>query len=306
MMDLDRRSFVKGAALTAASLSLGACQNTQMDRIIDTHTHFYDPFRPEGVPWPRKGTSLYRKVMPSDFLKLASPHGVTGTVVVEASAWLEDNQWILDLAKENESIVGFVGNVDPLIDDWEKHIRRFAKDKIFRGIRLKKSIDNLNDQTVMDRLKLMKDLDLALDLNGEVKALKAAAHISKSIPDYRIVVEHLPGGNSRDQQPEYLEALKTVKDLPNVYVKVSHVLGKIKGKTINDPAKYVEAFDSLWETFGEDRVIYGSNWPVSDIFNGTYGEVFKLVDNYFSKKGPEARAKYFGGNAKKAYKWIDR
>lgn len=292
--------------MTAASLSLGACQNSQNNQLIDTHTHFYDPFRPEGVPWPRKGTSLYRKVMPSDFLKLASPHGVTGTVVVEASAWLEDNQWILDLAKENNSIVGFVGNVDPLIDDWEKHIRRFAKDEIFRGIRLKKSINSLNEQKVMDRLKLMKDLDLAVDLNGEVKALKAAAHISRAIPDLTIVVEHLPGGNSREIKPDFVEALKTVKDLPNVYVKVSHVLGKIKGKTINDPTKYSDSFDILWETFGEDRVIYGSNWPVSDIFNGTYGEVFNLVDNYFSKKGSAARAKFFAGNAKKAYKWIDR
>ncbi|MCH7931506.1 MAG: MlrC C-terminal domain-containing protein [Proteobacteria bacterium] len=52
--------------------------------IIDTHTHFYDPSRPEGVPWPSANDEvLYRTVLPEDFRKLAEPVGVTGTVVVE-------------------------------------------------------------------------------------------------------------------------------------------------------------------------------------------------------------------------------
>ena len=67
--------------------------------IIDTHTHFYDPYRPEGVPWPpRDDALLYRRVLPEDYKAVAVPEGVTGTVVVEASEWVEDNGWILDLA----------------------------------------------------------------------------------------------------------------------------------------------------------------------------------------------------------------
>ena len=32
--------------------------------IIDTHTHFYDPTRPQGVPWPSADNSLlYRPVL---------------------------------------------------------------------------------------------------------------------------------------------------------------------------------------------------------------------------------------------------
>ena len=56
--------------------------------IIDTHTHFYDPSRPQGVPWPAPDNELlYRPVMPGHHCDLAAPEGVTGTVVVEASAW---------------------------------------------------------------------------------------------------------------------------------------------------------------------------------------------------------------------------
>ena len=82
--------------------------------IIDTHTHFYDPSRPEGVPWPGPDNELlYRTVLPADYRQFAEPEGVTGTVVVEASGWLEDNQWILDLAEEDPFIVGLVGHIDP-------------------------------------------------------------------------------------------------------------------------------------------------------------------------------------------------
>ena len=67
--------------------------------IIDTHTHFYDPTRPQGVPWPSKENELlYRTVLPQHHRALAEREGVTGTVVVEASKWLEDNQYVLDLA----------------------------------------------------------------------------------------------------------------------------------------------------------------------------------------------------------------
>lgn len=80
----------------------------------------------------------------------------------------------------------------------------------------------------------------------------------------------------------------------------------MKGETITDYSFYTDRLDQMWNIFGEDRVIYGSNWPVSDLFNGSYAQIFDVVNKYFSAKGPEARAKYFSGNAAKAYKWIKR
>ena len=95
-----------------------------------------------------------------------------------------------------------------------------------------------------------------------------------------------------------------MKELPNCFVKISNVLTKVDKKTVTDPAFYTEHLDRLWNTFGEDRVIYGSNWPVSDVYNGEYKDVFNVVNTYFTAKGPSARSKYFAGNASKAYKWV--
>ena len=104
--------------------------------IIDTHTHFYDPARPEGIPWPGADEELlYRTVLPGHHRALAAPEGVTGTVVVEASAWLEDNQWILDLAADEPWIVGLVGHVDPNRPEFKTAIDRFAANELFCGIR---------------------------------------------------------------------------------------------------------------------------------------------------------------------------
>ena len=77
-------------------------------KIIDTHTHFYDPFRAQGVPWPGKDDDLiYRTVLPEHHREVAAPAGVVGTVVSAASVWPEDNQWVLDqVTPENPWILG--------------------------------------------------------------------------------------------------------------------------------------------------------------------------------------------------------
>lgn len=99
----NRRNIIAGAAgLLAAALipETKAESEAEYFSSIDTHTHFYDPTRPQGIPWPSKGDSvLYRKVMPAEFQKLTAPFNVKATIIVEASAWVEDNQWLLDLAK---------------------------------------------------------------------------------------------------------------------------------------------------------------------------------------------------------------
>ena len=96
--------------------------------IIDTHTHFYDPTRPQGVPWPAPDDKiLYRTVLPENFAQVAVPEGVTGTVVVEASGWLEDNQWVLDLAAVDPLLVGLVGQIELGSAQFDAELARFAE-----------------------------------------------------------------------------------------------------------------------------------------------------------------------------------
>ncbi|MGN6545269.1 MAG: hypothetical protein ACTHK7_09500 [Aureliella sp.] len=102
---MQRRQFLSRVSMTAACTLAASSQvrAAAPRRVVDTHTHFYDPGRKQGVPWPSKDSPLYRAVSPNDWLEVAAPHGARETVVVEASPWLEDKQWLLDLAKAGSS-----------------------------------------------------------------------------------------------------------------------------------------------------------------------------------------------------------
>lgn len=273
--------------------------------IIDTHTHFYDPTRPEGVPWPNPDDELlYRTVMPDDYKKLAVPEGVKGTVVVEASRWVEDNQWILDLAANESFIVGFVGNLNPNEADFEENLNRFSDNPLFRGIRLGGGLmQSLSDANLIENIELLAEKELTLDLLINPEALRHLPALVEHIPSLRVVINHIAGvrvdGNPPDET--WVSAIQEAGRYPKVYCKVSG-LAEHTGQTPapEDVAYYTPTIDVLWDAFGEDRLIYGSNWPVSERY-AEYKVVQKIVDDYFSSKGDEVSEKYFWKNAKAAY-----
>ena len=279
--------------------------------IIDTHTHFYDPSRPQGVPWPDPDDNLlYRTALPGQYRALVKGRGVTGTVVVEASSWVEDNQWVLDLAAEDPFIVGLVGNLDPTSDTFSDHLRRFAANPLFSGIRVHGTETFMGSQTMVRRLALLAELDLELDLLMGVPDLPAVAYLAERIPGLRIVINHIAEvpirGPDHDPDPAWIEGMQHAASHAHVYCKVSglvEVTGQARAPT--DVEFYRPTLDFLWNTFGENRLIYGSNWPVCERY-ADYATVQQIVDTYFTAKGPEASAKYFWKNAKSAYHWLER
>lgn len=273
--------------------------------IIDTHTHFYDPTRPEGVPWPNPNDELlYRKVMPDDYKKLAVPEGVTGTVVVEASRWVEDNKWILDLAAKEKFIVGFVGNLNPNDAEFAENLNRFSANPLFRGMRLGGGhLQALSDSGFLKNIEKLAKKELALDLLINPEALKQVPALVEHTPSMQVVINHIAGvrvdGNPPDA--DWVSAIQDAARYPNVYCKVSGLAEHTGQKPAPDDVKfYTPTIDVLWKAFGEDRLIYGSNWPVSERF-AEYKVVQKIVNDYFSAKGNEAKEKYFWKNAKAAY-----
>ena len=142
--DFLRRIFAGPTGAVAGNLKAVAgtvvkstVAQTRTLTIIDTHTHFYDPTRAGGVPWPPKDDPLlYRRVLPEHYKALPKPSPVTGTVVVEASPLIEDNEWILELAAHDLFIVGFVGNLPVGTADFMRHLNNFSHNSIFRGVRL--------------------------------------------------------------------------------------------------------------------------------------------------------------------------
>jgi L-fuconolactonase len=313
MNQITRREFLNTTAQAAAFGALSACATSPLDAtdrrtIIDTHTHFYDPTRPQGVPWPPHDDKfLYRTVLPKDYRSLPVPHPVTGTVVVEASPWLDDNQWILDLAAHNPFIVGFVGNLPIATDEFAAHVKRFSPNKIFRGIRIPARKDDLaNNSPLVRDLKLLADHDLSLDLLGGQEILPFAVRISERIPNLRIIIDHLAGVRIDSKTPpaDWTAAMTAAAKKPSIYCKLSGLVENTGHPTAPTNIEYyTPILDTMTRLFSAQRLIYASNWPVSERF-APLAAVQSIIENYFTAQAPKARDDVFHKSAKRAYNYV--
>jgi L-fuconolactonase len=311
--NITRRSLLHQSAAAAIAVSLSSSSATDSAQdipIVDTHTHFYDPERKEGIPWPGKGDKLlYRPVLPAEFVKLTKPLGVTGTIVVEASPWLEDNQWLLDLAKEEPVILGIIGNVNLGGEHSRKQIRSFARNRLYRGIRinvgdLKKGLsqgDYIRDLTELALLHLI------LEVNGGPDTPAVVADLAQKIPSLTICINHCGNVKIDGKEPpaDWLAGMKAAAEHEHVFCKVSALVegtGERLGDAPRDVAYYTPVLDALWKIWGENRLIYGSNWPVS-VRSASYETVLGIVRDYFGKRSRAVQEKFFAGNAQKAYRW---
>lgn len=314
-----RREFLQTASAALASLQTASLAPVRADErpeyrgeIIDTHTHFYDPGRPNGVPWPPQTDKLlYRRVMPAEYRMLPKPKPVSGTVVVEASPWVEDNQWILDLAANDRFIVGFVGNLALGAEDFQMNLKRFAANPIFRGVRIgaDRLRMGLNRKQFIEDAKALAGRDLALDLLGGPDMLPDVRRLAEAVPRLRLVIDHVANLTIDSQEPDsaWVDGMRAAGQQSNVFCKVSGLVegtGKTDGKAPGAVSFYRPVLDVIWDSFGEDRLVYGSNWPVSERF-APCSVVQQIVADYFTPKG-QALEKVFYRNSQKCYKWRER
>ena len=307
---VNRRTFLASATATL----VGAAQPAPVP-IIDTHIHLFDPTRPQGVPWPEKNDAvLYKPALPERYRKIAVPLGITGAIEVEASPWLEDNQWVLDIAARDAIIVGTVGNLEPGTPDFRKYLDRFHRNPLFRGIRYgnlwgRDLAAELAKPAFIADFVALADAGLVLDTANQNSALIAAAvRVTDLVPNLHIVIDHLPQLDP-PSEPKALRAyqanLRQLGKRPQVYVKISEVLRRVDGRVPTDLDFYRPRLDELWDIFGEDHLLFGSDWPNSDLWAG-YPQVLSVVREYFNGKGKAAAEKYFWKNSVAAYRWKKR
>ena len=283
--------------------------------IIDTHIHLFDPTRPQGVPWPEKDdAALYKPALPDRYRKLTNGLNVVGAIEVECSPWLEDNQWVLDVAANDSIVVGMIGDLEPDKPEFHKQLERFHGNPLFLGIRYgnlwgRNLSDHLSSANFISGIQALADAGLTFDTANPDPALIATiVRLTDKIPTLRVVIDHLP---QLDPPPDIrvrdeLKAnLHELGKRPQVYVKVSEVLRRVDGQVPQHLDFYRDRLDELWNIFGSERLTYGSDWPNSDHW-GSYTEVLSVVRDYFTGKGRTAAEQYFWKNSIAAYRWVKR
>jgi len=287
--------------------------------IIDSHIHLFDQTRPVFSGYT--GGLFYRQVKkpstPAMYAALARPTGIVGAIVVESAAqYLDDNLWYLEVSRDNPIMVGVSGNIDPGSNDFTKYLNHFHRDPLFRAIRSSRFYSRdargkvaLNPTQVAN-LKLLAQADLALDTaNPSMDLMNANVMLADAVPDLRIIMDHLPSFDPTPaNQAAYEAVIIEMAARPNLFVKLTEVYHPTPGDNgiIVKNYEFLRGrLEYLFQAFGEDRVMFGTDYPNS-YGVATLSEEVGLMQQFFSTKTPAQQEKYFWQNSSKIYKWVKR
>ena len=314
MSELDRRAFLGstvGVALATATKPAGA--QPPAIPIVDCHIHLFDQTRPQGAPYSA-GPGNTEPALPARYRKLASPLGIVGAIEVEASPWIEDNLWVLEVEQTDRMMVGTIGDLQPDKPEFTEYLDRYRKNRLFLGIRYGNLwgynlVEKVASPSFIEGLKLIEQAGLVLDTaNPRPDLIEAIIRVNDQVPGLRIVVDHLPSMMARldaNARPAVERNLHELASRAPVYIKVSELMRIVDGRPSTDPALYKPLLDYLFDTFGEDKLIFGSDWPNGPAVDNL-PVIVHIVRDYFYAKGRGAAEKYFWRNSLAAYKWTRR
>lgn len=303
---MQRRTFLAGAA----ALSAAPVFADDAIPVIDTHVHLFDPGRPQGVPYSGPKGQPPQMALPDNYRQQIVGTGIVGAVVVEASPWIEDNLWILERAASDPVFVGVVGSLDPSKPEFGEYLNRFSKDPLWRGIRYARVWQTENGKQVLkpgmaEGLRLLAQTGQTLDMaNPSFDLLRGALLAMDAAPDLHVVMDHMPSLDPRpEQQALYDSLIRELAQRPNFAVKLSQVRHKDENNVTVTAAR--ARLDQLMAAFGEDRVMFGGDWPNS-VGTATIPEALTLMRDYFAGRPRIQAEKYFWRNSRRIYKWKKR
>ena len=321
---MDRREFLRSTAFASGAFLSGGVSSAGTSGVptvppslplLDTHIHLFDPTRPGGVPWPEPSdTVLYRPALPDRYERLASSSGVVGAIAIEASPLSSDNDWLLGVAEKFPLIVGIVGDLIPDSPEFRAEIMRLRANPLFLGIRYgnlwgRDLADDVKRPGFMDGLKLLSAAGLVFESANPTPALlNTLAEIAERLPELTIVVDHLPHAavpSDAAGRANYTHSLRRLGDANHVFIKLSEIPKNVNGRISTLVAPYRETLDELWQTFREESLLFGSDWPNSDHLL-PFRETVSILKTYASDKSRMAQENLFWRNSILAYKWRPR
>ncbi|WP_437932323.1 amidohydrolase family protein [Sorangium sp. So ce291] len=284
----------------------------QRGPILDTHIHLYQVTRPGGVVWPEaKQKPIYRDVLPAEYEAIAKQNGIVGTGVVEASPVVEDNSKVLEMMKGNGFFTFLVAQLEIGSPSFSADLARLAADPRVVGVRGFLWSPKLTlDQKQLASLEELAAKGMTLDIisRGTLNPKDRVEALATAVPRLRIIIDHLAGARGATPDPAWVDAMQRLGKHPNIYIKFSSFFDMYNpAATEDDPwkaptdvAAYKPHFDVLMKAFGEDRLIWGSNWPVVDM-GGSLASEIEIAELYLKEFGQEARDKVMFKNAQKFY-----
>lgn len=269
---------------------------------VDAHLHFWKLSRGDySFPLPNDEL-LYRDFLPSDLAIQLVDAKVDATIAVQATETRAETEFLLALAERTESLSGVVGWCDlSMGNDVRKHLAELSSQGPLVAIRpmLQKSdsADWLLEHHARTALKWMADNNLAFDALVDVRHIATLAELGRLHPELHIIINHFgKPWNHPELLLQWQSHMQSIASLPNIWVKVS---GFPAGNDVHPKTQPLpELLRFLTSEFGPDKLIWGSDWPVSKR-HWSYQDALQTMQRLFSI---EDRSKVFHANALQAYR----
>jgi L-fuconolactonase len=249
---------------------------------LDAHQHFWR-YSPERYPWIPKGSALAQDWLPSDLAQLQTPLGLDGSIAVQAQQTIAETEWLLSLADQDPRVRGVVGWVDLQQDRVEDDLARLATHPRLVGVRHVVQ-DEPDDQFLLrpafqrgiGRLRAFR---LRYDILIYPRQLPAAIQLVRAFPEQPFVLDHIakPFIRAGTLSP-WREQIRELAVHPNVLCKVSGMVTEADHQNWK-PDDFAPYLDVVFEAFGSQRLMFGSDWPVC-LLAGSYGRVVGLLEDY--------------------------
>lgn len=270
---------------------------------IDSHVHFWK-FDKKRDAWITDDMKILQQdYLPEHIALTFKRNDIDGCVAVQADSSELETRFLAELAKTHPIIKGVVGWIDLQADNAEEQLQRFVEYKIIKGYRhivQSEPDDFLLDKKFQHGINLLEQYDYTYDILIYPKQLKATIAFVSKFPDQKFIIDHCakPFIKNKDID-DWKILMKEVSQFPNVYCKLSGLLTEAKWKEWS-AADFYPYLDVVFNSFGTDRLLFGSDWPVM-LLSGIYVQWKSLLEKYMEQFEIEDKEKIFGLNAIEFY-----
>ena len=273
-------------------------------KIIDSHQHFWK-YDPDQFPWITD--SLYplkRDFLPTDLKQIYSENKIDGCVAVQAAQTEAETNFLLDLAEKHDFIHGVVGWIDLKAATLEDDLQSFASFKKLKGFRhiLQDEQDSrfICQPNFQDGLEMIFSEGYCYDILVYPHQLRGALETVSRFPNGSFVIDHLAKPDIKHKSMEEWKALiGEFTIFPNVHCKLSGMVTEHDWKDWKKEDFY-PYLDVMMDTFGENRLMFGSDWPVC-LLAGSYNDVKGIMKSYLENFQIKTQSKIWSENAIKFY-----
>lgn len=272
--------------------------------IIDSHQHFW-LYEPKKHDWIDDSMSIIRKdFTPTELQHVYQTNNIDGCVAVQADQTLEETDFLLKLASENNFIKGVVGWVDLRSKTIEEVLSTYSKNSTLKGFR--HIVQGESDPNFLLRpnftrgISFLEKYNYTYDILVLPHQLGSVLEFVQKFPNQKFVIDHIAKPYIKDGFFDgWATLIKEIGKHSNVSCKLSGMITEADFKTWT--ADQIHPYmDVILQAFGSERILFGSDWPVC-LVAGNYTQVKKLTTEFIAKLSQNEQNAIMGNNAVKFY-----